>query len=77
MWVHDSTHRLTRVKPEEFKITDEIHNPPLALEARCYLVRTAQPSCIRLPHANGNNFELKSNYISQLPRFMGLDSEDA
>ena len=77
VWVRDLTHRLIHIKPKEFEMTDEVHNPPLALEARCYPVRLAQPSCIRLPNANGNNFELKSNYIGQLPKFMGLESEDA
>ena len=76
IWVRDSIHRLIRVEPKEFKMADEVHNPPLTLEAKCYPVRTAQPSCIRLPNANDNTFELKSNYISQLPRFTGLESED-
>ena len=34
------------------------------------------PSCILLPEANGNNFELKPQFINTLPRFHGLESED-
>ena len=61
VWIRDSTHCHIRVEPKETKMGEEVYNPPFALESRCYLVRTAQPSCIRLPHANGNNFELKYN----------------
>ena len=64
IWVCDLTHRHIRVEPKVFKMADEVYNPPLALEARYYPVRIAKPSCIKLPNANGNNFKLKSNYIS-------------
>jgi len=39
--------------------------------------RTSLPSCIKLPEANGNNFELKPQFINTLPKFHGLESEDA
>lgn len=77
VWVRNSKKRLIRIEPKNFEMADEIENPPLALESRCYPMRTTQPSCIRLPPVNGNNFELKSNYIGQLPKFTGLESEDA
>jgi len=35
------------------------------------------PSCIKLPEANGNNFELKPQFINTLLKFHGLESEDA
>ncbi|XP_077223488.1 uncharacterized protein LOC143880732 [Tasmannia lanceolata] len=50
---------------------------PKSLRDRFYPARTAQPSCIRLPAVQGNNFELKSQFITMLPHFHGLPSEDA
>ncbi|XP_077222173.1 uncharacterized protein LOC143856016 [Tasmannia lanceolata] len=50
---------------------------PRTLRDRFYPTRTAQPSCIRLPVVQGNNFELKSQFITMLPHFHGLPSEDA
>ena len=35
------------------------------------------PSCIKPPEANGNNFELKPQFINTLSKFYGLESEDA
>ncbi|XP_077215753.1 uncharacterized protein LOC143850384 [Tasmannia lanceolata] len=52
-------------------------NAPKTLRDRFYPARTAQPSCICLPAAQGNNFELKSQFITLLPHFHGLPSEDA
>jgi len=48
-----------------------------SLQDRFYLIRTSLSSCIKLPEANGNNFELKSQFINTLPKFHGLESEDA
>ena len=44
---------------------------------RCYPPRSTMPSCILLPPATGDHYELKPQYIGMLPRFSGLDSDDA
>ena len=44
---------------------------------RCYPLRTSLPSCIKLPEATSNNYALKPQYISMLPKFHGIESEDA
>ena len=49
----------------------------ISLQDKFYPIRTSLPSYILLPEANGNNFELKPQYINTLPRFHGLESEDA
>jgi len=49
----------------------------ISLQDKFYPIRTLLPTCILLPEANGNNFELKSQFINTLPRFHGLESEDA
>ena len=49
----------------------------VSLQDRFYPIRTLLPSCIKLPEANGNNFELKPQLINTLPKFHGLESEDA
>ena len=48
-----------------------------SLQDRFYSIRTSLPSCIKLPEANGNNFELKPQFINTLLKFHGLESEDA
>jgi len=63
------------------------HTPPptinpimanyISLQDKFYPIRTSLPSCILLPEANENNFELKPQFINTLPRFHGLESEDA
>ena len=50
---------------------------PTSLQNKFYPIRTSLPSCILLPEANGNNFELKPQFINTLPRFHGLESKDA
>ena len=40
-------------------------------------MRNSLPSCIQLSEANGNNFELKPQFINTLPKFHGPESEDA
>ena len=47
-----------------------------SLQDKFYPIRTSLPSCILLPVTNGNNFELKPQFINTLPRFHGLESED-
>ena len=48
-----------------------------SLQDRFYLIRTSLPSYIKLPEANGNNFELEPQFINTLSKFHGLVSEDA
>ena len=47
------------------------------LQDMFYPITTSLPSCIKLPEVNGNNFELKSQFINTLLKFHGLESEDA
>ena len=47
-----------------------------SLHDRFYPIRTTLPSCIQLSSA-GHNFELKPQFINTLPKFHGLESEDA
>ena len=49
---------------------------PTSLQDRFYPMRISLPSCIRLLEANGNNFELKPQFINTLPKFYSLGSED-
>ena len=49
----------------------------VSLQDRFYPIRTSLPSCILFPESNGNHFELKPQFINTLPRFHGLESEDA
>ena len=73
-WVRDPiTSRLTR------NTSLSLH-PELvmaSLQDRFYPIRTSLPSCIKLPEANGDNFELKPQFINTLSKFHGLESEDA
>jgi len=73
-WLRDlSTSRLVRNTSLPLS-----QNPVMAsLQERFYPIRTSLPSCIKLPKANGNNFELKSLFINTLPKFHSLESEDA
>ena len=67
------TFRLTR------NISLPLHPEPVMAspQGRFYPIRTSLPSCIKLSEANENNFELKPQFISTLPKFHGLESEDA
>jgi len=49
----------------------------VSIQDKFYPIRTSLSSCIWLPEANSNNFELKPQFINTLPRFYGLESEDA
>ena len=66
-----------------FKLTKNtslpLHLEPVmgSLQDRFYPIRTSIPSCIKLPKANRNNFELKPQFINTLPKFHGLELEDA
>jgi len=80
-WSTDpSTSRLVRntplapTPPPEFIpfMTNQV-----SLQDKFYLIRTSLPSCFRSLEANDNNFELKPQFINTLPRFYGLESEDA
>ena len=59
-----------------FKLTKNtslpLHLEPMMalLQDRFYLIRISLPSCIKLPEANGNNFELKPQFIKLFPNFM-------
>jgi len=73
-WVRD---------PVTFRLTRNT-SPPLhpesvmaSLQDRFYPIRTSLPSCVKLPEANENNFELKPQFINTLPKSHGLESEDA
>ena len=48
----------------------------ISLQDKFYPIRTSLPSCILLPEANGNNFELKPQFINSFPRFYSLESEE-
>jgi len=50
---------------------------PISLHDRFYAMRTSLPSCIQLLSVGEHNFELKSQFINILPKFHGLESEDA
>jgi hypothetical protein len=75
VWARDETGRLVRINFDKLKMTDQVPTP--VLMDRCYPPRSSNPSCIKLPEASGNNFELKPQYIAMLPKFSGLDKEDA
>jgi len=74
-WKRDSTGRLVSIESNETKMTDPV--PPMVLMDRCYPSRSLHPSCIRLSEATDNNYELKPQYITMLPKFSRLESKDA
>ena len=47
------------------------------MQDRFYPIRISLPSCIQLPSVGDYNFELKPQFINTLPKFHGLESEDA
>ena len=47
------------------------------MQDRFYPMRTSLPYCIQLPEADGDTFELKPQFISTLPKYHGLESEEA
>ena len=50
----------------------EPEHEPRILKDLCYPVRTAQPSCIRLPQTDAN-FEIKPQIINMLPKFTEIE----
>ena len=48
----------------------------ISLQDRFY-PRISLPSCIQLPEANSDKFELKPQFINTLPKYHGLETEDA
>ena len=56
-------------------MTDQ-SNPPKVLMDFCYPPRSSNRSCIKLPSMSGAEFELKTSYITMLPKFSGLDTDD-
>src|ERR1700734_1102009 len=73
-WVRDSTGRLTSLDIQTEEMTEPV---PTVLMDRCYPPRSSHPSCIQLPATTSNNYELKPQYITMLPKFAGAESEDA
>jgi len=50
---------------------------PTSLQDRFYPIRTSLLSSILLPSIGEHNFELKPQFINTLPKFHGLEYEDA
>ena len=74
-WSRDESGHLVRIDLKIAEMTDQSGSTPVLMD-RCYPSHSINPSCIKLPEANGNNFELKPQYIPMLPKFHGMDSED-
>ena len=80
MWSRDpNTSMLTRntSPPKQESKPDPVMTQPTSLQDRFYPIRITLPSCIQLPSVGEHNFELKSQFINTLPKFHGLESEDA
>ena len=71
-WTRDSTWHIVS-DSNEYKMAN--HVSPLVLIDRFYSPRSSHPSCIKLPEAKGNNYKLKPQYITMLPKFSDLESE--
>ena len=54
-----------------------IQSRPITSHVRTNSTPSGHHSCIQLPKANGNNFELKPQFINTLPKFHGMESKDA
>ena len=80
VWSRDpNSSRLTRnISPSKFEPRpDPVMAQSTSLQDRFYPIRTSLPSCILLPSVGKYNFELKPQFINTLPKFHGLESEDA
>ena len=80
VWSRDpNSSRLTRnTSPPKFEPKpDSVMAQPTFLQDRFYPIRTSLPSYILLPSVSEYNFELKPQFINTLPKFHGLESEDA
>jgi len=71
-WSRDpATSRFTRnISPSK---PDPEMTQTISLQDRFYPIRSSLLSCIRLPEVDGNNFELKSQFINTLPKYHMLD----
>jgi len=49
----------------------------ISLQDWFYPIRISFPSCIQLPKADGDKFELKAQFLNTLPKYQGLEFEDA
>ena len=76
VWLHDPTARLVIVGSYDSTMTAP-GTLTLVMMDQCYPQCTSQPSCIKLPEASRNNYELKPQFITMLPKFHGMESEDA
>jgi len=79
-WSKDTnTSRLTisTSPPKQESKLDSVMTQPTSLQDKFYKIRTTFPSCIQLLSVGEHNFELKTQFINILPKFHGLESEDA
>ena len=80
VWSRDpKSSRLTRntVAPKFEPRPDPVMAQPTSLQDRFYPIRTSLPSYIQLPSVGEYNFEIKPQFINALPKFHGLESENA
>ena len=82
-WARDNSGRLSTINhlsstssdtntDTDSSMVEEIPMVPvMSLKDRFYPTRAAPPSCIVHVAPVGNNFELKPNFISMLPKFSG------
>ena len=73
------TSRLTKITspPKKESKPDPVMTQPISLQDRFYPIRTTLPSYIQLSSVGEHNFELNPRFINTLPKFHGLQSEDA
>ena len=76
VWSCDCANRLIRVDLNDSTMAAPEPSTPVLMDL-CYPQRTSHPSCIKLPAATGDNYELRPQFISILPKFHRLESADA
>jgi len=79
VWSSDpNSSRLTRstLPPKSEPKPDPIMAEPTSLQDKFYPMRTSLPSCIQLPSIGDSNFKVMPQFISTLPKFYSLESED-
>ena len=59
--------------PETLRFTLSEIDQPQVHKDLCYPIGFVQPSCIRLPQTTSNNFEIKPQIISMLPKFTRIE----
>ena len=76
VWSRDPiTSRLIRTKsPPQ---PNQIMTQPISLEDRFYPIRISLLSCIQLPKDESKSFEIMPQFINTLPKYHGLESENA